>query len=236
VATIRNQLVPTVLEPSDRGDRVFDIYSRLLRDRVVFIGSPIDDAVTNLVVAQLLFLESEDGEREIAMYINSPGGAATGLFAIYDTMRYLGPDVATYCVGQAASAAAVILAAGAAGKRYALPNARVLMHQPHGGMEGQSADLEIHAKEIVRQRRRVEEILAHHTGQTIERIAADTDRDFILDAQAARAYGVVDHVLTGRRLLAVAKGRPSGSAAGAGEPSHDPAPAGADLDADVVER
>jgi ATP-dependent Clp protease, protease subunit len=222
VTTIRTQFVPTVLEPSDRGDRVFDIYSRLLRDRVVFVGSPIDDAVTNLVVAQLLFLESEDTQKEIAMYINSPGGAATGLFAIYDTMRYLGPDVSTYCVGQAASAAAVILAAGAGGKRYALPNARVLIHQPHGGMEGQSADLEIHANEIVRQRRRVEEILAHHTGQTMEKIAADTDRDFILDAEAARSYGVVDHVLTGRRLVAVANGLPGWSPSGddgvSGEP------------------
>jgi ATP-dependent Clp protease, protease subunit len=221
VPTIWNQLVPTVLEPSDRGDRVFDIYSRLLRDRVVFVGSPIDDAVTNLVVAQLLFLESEDPERGISMYINSPGGAATGLMAIYDTMRHLGPDVSTYCVGQAASAAAVILAAGTAGKRYALPNARVLMHQPHGGMEGQSSDLEIHAKEIIRQRRRVEEILAHHTGQSVEKIAADTDRDFILDAEAARSYGVVDHILTGRRLMAVATGLPAGSTVGGDVP---PAP------------
>ncbi len=195
-----NQMVPTVLEPSTRGDRVFDIYSRLLRDRVVFVGSPIDDDVTNLVVAQLLFLESEDPEKEIAMYVNSPGGAATGLFAIYDTMRHIGPDVATYCVGQAASAAAVILAAGTRGKRFALPNARVLLHQPHGGVEGQSSDLEIHAKEIVRQRRRVEEILAEHTGQPIERIATDTDRDFILDAEGALAYGLVDEILEHPRL------------------------------------
>ena len=206
MTVIRDQLVPTVVEQSDRGERAFDIYSRLLRDRVVFLGNPIDDPVTNLIVAQLLFLESEDPDKEIAMYINSPGGASTGLFAIYDTMQYMRPDVATYCVGQAASAAAVILAAGAPGKRFALPNARVLMHQPHGGMEGQSADLEIHAREIVRQRHRVDELLAQHTGQPVERIAADTDRDFILDAEGARAYGVVDEVVTRRLLVPVPAG------------------------------
>jgi ATP-dependent Clp protease, protease subunit len=193
-------LIPTVVEPSERGERVFDIYSRLLKDRVVFVGTPIDDNVANVLMAQFLHLEAEDPDKDISLYINSPGGDATALFAFYDTMRYVKPDVATYCVGQAASAAAVILAAGAPGKRFALPNARVLIHQPHGGMQGQSADLEIHAREILYQRRRVEEILAEHTGQPIERIAADTDRDFIMRAEEARAYGMVDEVISSRAL------------------------------------
>jgi ATP-dependent Clp protease, protease subunit len=193
-------LVPTVVEQTDRGERAFDIYSRLLRERVVFLGSVLDDDVGNVIVAQLLFLESEDPEKDVALYINSPGGSATALFAIYDTMQAIRPDVATWCVGQAASAGATILASGAPGKRHALPNARVLLHQPHGGIEGQSEDIRIHADEIVRQRRRQEEIIAAHTGQPIERIRADTDRDFILDAEAALAYRVVDHVVTDRRL------------------------------------
>ena len=193
-------LVPTVVEQTSRGERAFDIYSRLLKERVVFLGTPIDDAVANLLIAQLLFLEAEDPEKDIALYVNSPGGAATALFAVYDTMVSIRSDVATYCLGQAASAAAVILAAGVAGKRFALPNARVLIHQPHGGIEGQSSDIEIHAKEIRRQRRRMEEILAEHTGQPIERIESDTDRDFILGAEEARAYGLVDHVVSARSL------------------------------------
>jgi ATP-dependent Clp protease protease subunit len=193
-------LVPTVVEQTDRGERAFDIYSRLLRERVVFFGSVLDDDVGNVIVAQLLFLESEDPEKDVALYINSPGGSATALFAIYDTMQAIRPDVATWCVGQAASAGATLLASGAPGKRHALPNARVLLHQPHGGIEGQSEEIRIHADEIVRQRRRQEEILAAHTGQPIERIRADTDRDFILDAEAALAYGVVEHVVTDRRL------------------------------------
>jgi ATP-dependent Clp protease, protease subunit len=193
-------LVPTVVEQTDRGERAFDIYSRLLRERVVFFGSVLDDDVGNVIVAQLLFLESEDPAKDIALYINSPGGSATALFAIYDTMQAIRPDVATWCVGQAASAGATLLASGAPGKRHALPNARVLLHQPHGGIEGQSEDIRIHADEIVRQRRRQEEILAAHTGQPIERIRADTDRDFILDAEAALAYGVIDEVVTDRRL------------------------------------
>jgi ATP-dependent Clp protease protease subunit len=193
-------LIPTVVEPSERGERAFDIYSRLLKDRIVFLGTPIDDNVANILMAQFLHLEAEDPDKDISLYINSPGGDATALFAFYDTMRYVKPDVATYCVGQAASAAAVILAAGAPGKRFALPNARVLIHQPHGGMQGQSADLEIHAREILYQRRRVEEILAEHTGQPIERIAADTDRDFIMRAEEAREYGMVDEVIS-RRFL-----------------------------------
>jgi ATP-dependent Clp protease, protease subunit len=196
-------LIPTVVEPSDRGERAFDIYSRLLRERIVFLGTPLDDDVANLLVAQLLFLQSEDPDREISLYINSPGGSSTAMFAIYDTMRFLRNPVATYCVGQAASAAAFLLATGTAGKRYALPNSRVLLHQPHGGMEGQSADLEIHAREIVRMRRRADEILAEHTGQPVERIHADTDRDFILTPEEAVAYGVVDEVVTRRQLSAL---------------------------------
>lgn len=199
----RASLVPTVVTPTDRGERAFDIYSRLLAERVVFLNRPVDDDVAGILLAQLIHLEAESPERDISLYVNSPGGSATSLFAIYDTMRYIQPDVATYCVGQAASAAAVILAAGAKGKRFALPNARVLLHQPHGGMEGQTSDLEIHAREFQYQRRRVEEILAEHTGQPVERIREDTDRDFILRAHEAKAYGVVDEVISGRRLVAV---------------------------------
>jgi len=193
-------LVPTVVEATDRGERAFDIYSRLLRQRVVFLGSALDDDVGNLVVAQLLFLEAEDPEKDVSLYINSPGGSATAMFAIYDTMQAIRPDVATWCMGQAASAGATLLASGAPGKRHALPNARVLLHQPHGGVEGQSADIEIHAQEIVRQRRRQEEILAVHTGRPLEQVRADTDRDFILTAEEAMAYGVLDHVVTSRTL------------------------------------
>jgi len=186
--------IPTVVEPSATGERAFDIYSRLLRERVVFLGGEMDGDVANMVVAQLLFLEAESAERDIALYVNSPGGDLTALFAIYDTMQAVRPDVATWCIGQAASAAAVLLAAGTPGKRHALPNARVLLHQPHGGMRGQSEDIRIHAKEMVRQRRLMEEILARHTGQAIGRIHEDLDRDFILGPDDARAYGVVDHV------------------------------------------
>jgi ATP-dependent Clp protease protease subunit len=196
-------LVPTVVEETSRGERAFDIYSRLLRERIVFLGDPIDDALANTIVAQLLFLDSVEPGQDVALYVNSPGGSSTALFAIYDTMRFLKSDVATYCLGQAASAAAVILAAGSPGKRYALPNSRVLLHQPHGGIEGQSADLEIHAREILRQRRRVEELLAEHTGQTVERIHRDTERDFILGPQGALEYGIVDEVVTRRALIGV---------------------------------
>jgi ATP-dependent Clp protease protease subunit len=196
-------LIPTVIEETTRGERAFDIYSRLLRERIVFLGDPIDDALANTIVAQFLFLDSVEPGKDIALYVNSPGGSSTALFAIYDTMQFLKSDVATYCLGQAASAAAVVLASGAAGKRYALPNSRMLLHQPHGGIEGQSADLEIHAKEIVRQRRRVEELLAEHTGQDIERIRRDTDRDFILGPQEAVEYGIVDQVVARRTLIGV---------------------------------
>ena len=196
-------LVPTVIEASDRGERAFDIYSRLLAERIVFLGAPIDDTVANLVIAQLLHLESADPEREINLYINSPGGDMTGLFAIYDTMEFLHCDVATLCVGQAASAAAVLLAAGAPGKRSTLPNARVLIHQPHGGMQGQSSDLERAVTEMVEMRRRMVDILVARTGQSEERILVDIDRDTIYRGDAAQAYGLVDHVIQRRRLAPV---------------------------------
>ena len=194
-------LVPTVIEQTARGERAFDIYSRLLAERIVFLGSPIDDGVANLVVAQLLHLQSEDPDKDISLYVNSPGGDMTAQFAIHDTMQFLGCDVATYCVGQAASAAAVLLAAGARGKRYLLANARVLLHQPHGGAQGQSSDMEIAVREMVEMRRLMIAILADCTGQTVERITADIDRDYILRGDAAVRYGVVDHVVepTSRR-------------------------------------
>jgi ATP-dependent Clp protease, protease subunit len=190
--------IPMVIEQSARGERSFDIYSRLLKDRIVIVGTPIDDAVGNLVVAQLLHLEAEDPEKDINLYINSPGGSGTSLLGIYDAMQHVRPDVSTMCIGQAASAAAVLLAAGAPGKRFALPYARVLIHQPHGGIEGQAADMEIHAREILRQRQLVDEILAQHTGQPLEKIRTDTDRDFILSAQEAKDYGIVDEVIRRR--------------------------------------
>ncbi|WKZ83254.1 MAG: ATP-dependent Clp endopeptidase proteolytic subunit ClpP [Acidimicrobiia bacterium] len=198
-------LVPTVVEQTSRGERAFDIYSRLLKDRIIFLGTPIDDTVANLIMAQLLHLEGEDPDKDIALYINSPGGAITSLMAIYDTMNFIKPDVATYCMGQAASAAAVLLAAGAKGKRYALPHARVMLHQPHiGGLEGQATDIEIHAREIIRVKEDMNQILAAHTGQELDKIRMDTDRDFWMTADEARAYGVVDEVLEGRSLRAVA--------------------------------
>ncbi|MDQ3978316.1 MAG: ATP-dependent Clp endopeptidase proteolytic subunit ClpP [Actinomycetota bacterium] len=200
---ITNYLVPTVIEQTNRGERAFDIYSRLLKDRIIFLGTPIDDAVANLVMAQLLHLESEDADKDISMYINSPGGEITGLFAIYDTMQFIKPDIATYCMGQAASAAAVLLAAGTKGKRHALPHARILIHQPYGGAAGQAADIEIQAKEIVRMRELLEHILAHHTGQPIEKVSKDTDRDFIMSADEAKTYGIIDEVIETRELAAV---------------------------------
>jgi ATP-dependent Clp protease protease subunit len=188
-------LVPTVIEQTIRGERAFDIYSRLLAERIVFLGTAIDDNVANLVVAQLLHLQSDDPDHDISLYINSPGGDMTALFAIHDTIQYLGCDVATFCVGQAASAAAVLLAAGAPGKRHLLANARVLLHQPHGGAQGQSSDMEIAVREMVEMRRRMVAILSHCTGQTIERITTDIDRDYILRDGAALAYGVVDQLV-----------------------------------------
>jgi ATP-dependent Clp protease protease subunit len=193
-------LIPTVIESTNRGERAYDIYSRLLANRIVFLGSPIDDSVANLIVAQLVHLESEDPSRDISLYINSPGGDMTALFAIHDTMRYVAPDVATICVGQACSAAAVLLAAGTPGKRYTLPNARVLIHQPHGGAQGQSTDLELQVAEVVEMRRRMVDVLVGATGQSEERIVTDIDRDFILRGEQAVAYGLVDEVIDQRRL------------------------------------
>ena len=197
-------LVPTVVEQTSRGERAFDIYSRLLGERIIFLGTPIDDTVANLIMAQLLHLEGDDPEKDISLYINSPGGVMTSLMAIYDTMHFIKPDVATYCMGQAASAAAVLLASGTPGKRFALPHARVMIHQPHiGGLEGQATDIEIHAREIMRVREEMNVMLADHTGQDLEKIKTDTDRDFWMTADEAKTYGVVDTVLEGRSLKAV---------------------------------
>jgi len=201
---IYNYLVPTVIEQTNRGERAFDIYSRLLKERIIFLGTPIDDTVSNLMIAQLLHLESEDPDKDISIYINSPGGDITGLFAIYDTMQYIKPDLQTICVGQAASAAAVLLTAGANGKRFTLPHARILIHQPHGGASGQAVDIEIQAKEIIRMRELLDQLLAHHTGQPLDKVAHDTDRDFIMSATEAREYGIVDEVITNRELAQVA--------------------------------
>ncbi|HEV3134503.1 MAG TPA: ATP-dependent Clp endopeptidase proteolytic subunit ClpP [Acidimicrobiia bacterium] len=201
---IRNYLVPTVIEQTNRGERAFDIYSRLLKERIIFLGTPIDDTISNLMIAQLLHLESEDPDKDISVYVNSPGGEITALFAIYDTMQYIKPDVQTICVGQAASAAAVLLTAGAKGKRYCLPHARILIHQPHGGASGQAVDIEIQAKEIIRMRELLDEIMAHHTGQPVDKVAHDTDRDFIMSAVEAKEYGIVDEVISNRELASVA--------------------------------
>jgi len=196
-----SNLVPVVIEQTSRGERSFDLYSRLLSGRIVFLGTQVDDTSANLIMAQLIHLESEDPDKDISLYINSPGGSVTALLGIYDTMQYIRPDVSTTCLGWAASAAAVILAAGATGKRYALPHSTVLLHQPSGGAQGRSADIDIQAREILRQRALVDEILARHTGQPVERIARDTDRDFILDAERALEYGLVDEILADRQAV-----------------------------------
>ena len=196
-----SNLVPVVVEQTSRGERSFDLYSRLLAGRIIFLGTPIDDTSANLIMAQLIHLESEDPDKDIQLYINSPGGSVTALLGIYDTMRYVRCDVATTCLGWAASAAAVILAAGTPGKRYALPHATVLLHQPSGGAQGQSVDIDLQAREILRQRAMVDQILAAHTGQPVDKIAKDTDRDFILDAEQARQYGLVDEVLPAREVV-----------------------------------
>jgi ATP-dependent Clp protease, protease subunit len=196
----QNYLVPVVVEQTSRGERSFDIYSRLLKDRIVFLGTPIDDAVGNLIMAQLLHLESEDPDKDISLYINSPGGDVSALLAIYDTMQYIKPDVSTIVMGLAASAAAVLLLAGAPGKRYALPNSRVLLHQPHGGAQGQAVDIEIQAREIIRLRKLLDKIISQHTSQSLEKVEKDTDRDFILTADEALVYGVVDEIITGRGI------------------------------------
>jgi ATP-dependent Clp protease protease subunit len=201
---LMSYLVPTVLEQTAGGERAFDLYSRLLKDRIVMLGTQVDETSANLVVAQLLHLAAVDPDKDIALYINSPGGEITGLLAIYDTMAYIKPDVSTICMGQAASAAAVLLAAGAKGKRFALPHARVLIHQPHGGASGQAADIEIQAKEISRMRRLLNEIVAEHTGQDVERVTKDTDRDYIMSAEESREYGIIDEVIYTRELKEVA--------------------------------
>jgi ATP-dependent Clp protease, protease subunit len=200
---LHNMYMPYVTEETPRGRETRDIFSRLLKDRIVFLGTPVDDTVSNLIIAQLLHLEAEDPDKDVVMYINSPGGEITGLFAIYDTMQYIKADVQTVCVGQAASAAAVLLSAGTKGKRFILPHARVLIHQPHGGASGQAVDIEIQAKEIVRMRELLDEILAHHTGQPLERVSRDTDRDFIMSGHEAKEYGIVDEVISNRELAAV---------------------------------
>ena len=192
-------LIPMVLEQTGRGERAYDIFSRLLKDRIVFVGTPIGDEVSNLIIAQLLFLQAEDAEKDISMYINSPGGSVTAGMAIYDTMQFIKCDVATYCVGQASSMGAVLLAAGTPGKRFALSNARIMIHQPWGGVQGQASDISIQAKEILRLRDRVNEILAQHTGKPLETIQADTDRDFFMSAEEARQYGLVDEVVQSRK-------------------------------------
>jgi ATP-dependent Clp protease, protease subunit len=199
-----NYVVPTVFEQTSRGERYFDIYSRLLKDRIIFLGTPIDDTIANLIMAQMLHLESDDPDKDIFLYINSPGGSITSLFAIYDTMQYIKPEVSTVCMGMAASAAAVILAGGAHGKRFALPHARVMLHQPHGGAQGQASDIEIQAKLIVQMREQLNQILADHSGQTLEKITLDTERDYWMMADDAKTYGVIDGVLTRRELSAVA--------------------------------
>jgi len=191
-------LVPMVVEQTGRGERAYDIYSRLLKDRIIFIGTGINDDVSNLIIAQLLFLQSEDPDKDVNVYINSPGGSVTAGLAIYDTIQFLKCDVATYCVGQASSMGAVLLAAGAAGKRFALPNARIMIHQPWGGVQGQAADINIQATEILKTRDRLNEILATHTGKAVDEIAKDTDRDFFMSASEAKDYGVVDEVVVNR--------------------------------------
>ncbi len=188
-------LVPMVIESTGRMERAYDIYSRLLKDRIVFVGTVIDDTVSNLIIAQLLFLQMEDPEKDIDVYINTPGGAVTSGLAIYDTMQFVKPDVNTYCVGQATSMGALLLAAGKPGKRYALPHARIMIHQPWGGVQGAAADISIQAQEILRLRSRIEEILAHHTKQSLDKIKKDTDRDYFMSAEEAKAYGIVDEVI-----------------------------------------
>ena len=196
---VKSQLVPMVVEQTNRGERAYDIYSRLLKDSIIFIGSPIDDGLANLVIAQMLFLEAEDPDRDIMLYINSPGGVISAGLAIYDTMQFIKPDVQTTCIGQAASMAAVLLSAGAPKKRFSLPNSRIVIHQPlMTGLGGQATDINIHAKEILRTRERLNEILSHHTGQSLERIGEDTERDYIMSAEQGREYGIIDDVIRER--------------------------------------
>ena len=201
IESVRNYLIPTVIEQTNRGERAFDLYSKLLKEHIIFLGTPIDDTIANLVCAQLLHLESENPDKDINIYINSPGGDINALFAIYDTMSYIKPDITTICFGQAASAAAVLLAAGAKGKRLALPHARILLHQPYAQAGGQATDIELAAKEILRLRTELEGIIAGHTGQSVEKIHKDTDRDFVMTAAEAKAYGIIDEVISVRNLV-----------------------------------
>ena len=194
-------LIPMVVEQTSRGERAYDIYSRLLKDRIIFLGDAVDDQVANLIIAQLLFLEAEEPEQDIYIYVNSPGGAVTSGMAVYDTMLYIKPDIQTICIGQASSMGALLLAAGTKGKRFALPNSRIMIHQPSGGFQGQSADIGIHAKEILRMRDTLDKILSKHTGQPLEKVRADTDRDFFMSGEDAKKYGIVDEVITSRDAM-----------------------------------
>ncbi len=212
---VRGHLVPMVVESTNRGERAFDIYSRLLKERIIFLGTPVDDQIANLIIAQLLFLQSEDPEKDISVYINSPGGQVTAGLAIYDTMQYIRPAVSTICIGMAYSMGAVLLAGGSAGRRYALPHANILIHQPWGGMQGQATDIQIHAKEILRTREVLNGILARHTGQPIERVQQDTERDYFLTAEQAKEYGLIDDIIESPTQITavVAAGRePAGKA------------------------
>jgi ATP-dependent Clp protease protease subunit len=197
---IYNQLVPIVVEQTGRGERAYDIYSRLLKERIVFIGTPIDDTIASLVIAQLLFLESEDPDKDIHLYINSPGGSVTAGLAIYDTMQYIRPDVSTICIGMAASMAAVLLTGGAKGKRTALPNARVMIHQPWGGVQGAASDIRIQAEEILKTKKRINEIIATHSGKSVEQVERDTDRDYYMSSDEAKSYGLIDNILVRRAV------------------------------------
>ena len=199
MSEVHNQLIPMVVEQTNRGERAYDIYSRLLKDSIIFIGTPIEDSIANVVIAQMLFLEAEDPDRDIVLYINSPGGSISAGLAVYDTMQFIKPDVQTYCIGQAASMAAVLLAAGARGKRYSLPNSRIIIHQPlMSGLAGQASDIDIHAREIIRMRTRLNEMLVQHTGQDMARIEEDTERDYIMTADQGREYGIIDEVVRQR--------------------------------------
>ena len=193
-------LIPMVIEQSSRGERAYDIYSRLLKDRIIFLGSDVHDDMANTIIAQMLFLESEDPEKEISLYLNSPGGSVTAGLALYDTMQYIGPDIATICMGQTSSMAAILLAAGTKGKRYALPNSRIMIHQPLGGAQGQATDIDIQAREILKTRENINQILAKHTGQDIEKIRKDTDRDFFMTCEEAKAYGIIDKIISKREI------------------------------------
>jgi ATP-dependent Clp protease protease subunit len=202
---VMQYLVPMVIEQTNRGERAYDIYSRLLKDRIVFIGTPIDDTIANLIIAQLLFLESEDPDKDIHVYVNSPGGVVTAGLAIYDTMQYVKPKISTLCMGQAASMGSLLLCAGAKGKRFALPHSRIMLHQPLGGFQGQASDIEIHAKEILKMREELNQIYVRHTGQPIEKIRHDTDRDFFLSGEEAKQYGLVDEIITRKDVPAAAQ-------------------------------